>query len=464
MRKKLQVPKFQLEKVYSDGSRDEPALHALNGIDIGCRMGRRGFLLTSAVGVGVVGMLSVSGVAEAAEKELTQPSDDAKKMKGLVAHLDAVNTLAFSPNGRMLASGSKDKTVKLWSIPDGKLGRTIKGQESPVASVVFTPDGKSLVAGSEDGTVNVWSTSSGKLLKAIDTPSVSRLASLALSPDGKLLATATRSDYVQLWSMPSGKKDKYLRSHRSGSPLAFSPDGKLLANGAPSATAVTLWSLPSGEQVAQWKCEAGALAFSPDSALLATVSASQLRLWSVPSGNLYLAPDKTGVGRDAVSFSPNGKLLAAGTAARELMLLQKPFDKPAKVFMGHDSVIRSLAFSKNSRFLASGAADGAIFIWEILDADSLEPGTGFRLHASLFDLDAVNKNITVRQYTRADKSTQVAPCGTPLPTGAVCTCNCVSGRHSPPASPPVSRPFSPGRSGGGGVCTCNKICTCVPIK
>jgi WD40 repeat protein len=129
------------------------------------------------------------------------------ELKTLEGHKASVYSVAIHPDGKLLASGSQDKTVKLWSLPDGALMKTLEGHEGAVRSVAFSPDGKLLASGSGDGTVKLWSLPDGDSVKSIGgenygLPSVS---SIAIRPDDKLLASGHEDGSIILWSLPRGR-------------------------------------------------------------------------------------------------------------------------------------------------------------------------------------------------------------------------------------------------------------------
>ena len=164
---------------------------------------------------------------------------------------------------------------------------------------------------------------------------------------------------------------------------------------------------------------------------------------------------------DSLYFSPDGRWLAITAQGNSISLIPAPFTTVAHNFDRHISVVCRLAINPQGTLLASGSSNGELFIWN-MPSDEKNPD----LRTSLLDLAATDENVKAGQYT-LHGSTYVAPCGTPLPPGVVCICNCVSGGYALPK--PVARPqpvSAPRDSSGGGgtICTCDKICTCVPIK
>jgi len=149
-----------------------------------------------------------------------------------------------------LASGSDDKTIKLWSLPDGALLKTLSGHTDYVYAVAITPDGRLLVSGSgsKDGTIKLWSLPDGALLKTLEGITYD-ISAVVISPDGSLLASGSGDGTIKLWSLPDGALLNTLSGHTNRvNALAISPDGRLLASGSKDMT-IKLWSLPGGELI-----------------------------------------------------------------------------------------------------------------------------------------------------------------------------------------------------------------------
>jgi WD40 repeat protein len=280
-------------------------------------------------------------------------------------HTNAIDAVAFSPDGSLLASGGHDATIKLWSVGTGSELRALAGHANTVTSLAFSRDGKTLVSASLDSTIRFWDVESGKAIRVIKS-SVG-VTSVAVSPDGNTLASCGLGPEVSLWDFRTGNQIKVLRGHtKVVNSVSFSSDGLVLAT-ASNDNSVRLWELPSGREFRRidlpashidsgamidartgrpiekapqeynTDCVTSAI-FSPDSALLATVSYNvksfevngisfTITMWDVRTGkqsrivdtfmgggpaSFIFMPDHNSVA-GSVSFSPNGKsLLATG--------------------------------------------------------------------------------------------------------------------------------------------------------
>ena len=231
-----------------------------------------------------------------------------KERNILSGHKGFVRSVVFSPDGKTIASGSYDNTVKLWNLSGQEL-RTLVGHSGSVTSVVFSPDGKTIASSSWDHTVKLWNLSGQELhtLKGhTDT-----VRSVEFSPDGKTIATASDDNTVKLWNL-SGQELHTLKGHSSSVwSVVFSPDGKTIASGSDDYT-VKLWNL-SGQELHTLIGHRGSVrsvVFSPDGNSLASGSYDNtVRLWNLSGQELHILKGNSG-SVTSVVFSPDGKTIA----------------------------------------------------------------------------------------------------------------------------------------------------------
>jgi DNA-binding beta-propeller fold protein YncE len=243
-------------------------------------------------------------------------------------HTGYINTLAYSPDGKVIASGSGDKTVRLWDAATGKELKTLSGHTEEVRALAYSPDGKVIASSSGDilnsgnNTVRLWEAATGKELKTL-SGHTGDVYALAYSPDGKVIASSSGDIFrsvdntVRLWEAATGKELKMLSGHTEEvRALAYSPDGKVIASGSRDNT-VRLWEAATGKELNTLSGHTGevlALAYSPDGKVIASGSGDKtVRLWDAATGKeLKTLSGHTG-GVNALAYSPNGKVIASGS-------------------------------------------------------------------------------------------------------------------------------------------------------
>lgn len=235
-------------------------------------------------------------------------------LRTLEGHSDAVLSVAFDPPGEMLASGSLDRTVKLWGTQSGKLLRTLEGHKERVWSVAFDPQGVALASGSTDKTVKIWAAASGKLLRTIDGHR-SGVIAVAFDARSGSLVSGSNDKTVKLWDVHSGELLRTFEGHESFlESVTFDPQGQTIASGSIDKT-VKLWDVHSGNLLRTLKGHHGlvrSVAFDTQGTTLASGSSDNtVKLWDVNSGKLLRTLEGHTAHVDRVAFSPEGRLLAS---------------------------------------------------------------------------------------------------------------------------------------------------------
>jgi WD40 repeat protein len=295
--------------------------------------------------------------------------------------------VAFSPDGKTLASGGTDHAIRLWDVAKGTRRTTFAGHTKQISAVAFGPDGKSLASGSWDSTVRLWDVASGKTTAKLSASDA--VGSVAFSPDGKTLAFG-HMVAITLWDVPNGQeKDTPLMCGSQAGhfdqvlSLAFSPDGKTLASGGRDST-VRLWDVATGVENKSFLTGiprdlegVTSVAFSPDGKALAAggirrfgggtmADVSLLKLWDLATGKEKDTLRPHSERADAAAFSPDGKLLAstAGVDGR-IKLWDLATGETKADFQAHAGGVGQLAFSPDGRTLASTGGDQTIRLWDL---------------------------------------------------------------------------------------------------
>lgn len=287
--------------------------------------------------------------------------------QSLEGHSGIVHSVAFSSSGQLLASGSYDQTVRLWNPLTGALKHTLEGHLDPVNSVTFSVDGQLLASGSDDYTVRLWNTESGVLQHILEGHS-GWVLSIAFSPTSQLVASASYDKKVRLWDTATGTPQMVLEGHSSTvDSVAFSPDGRLLASGSDDRT-IRLWYTCSGElrQILEGHTnKVQALAFSPDGCLLASGSYDKtIRIWNIATGELRQTL-RGNLGKvNSVDFSPDSRVLASGSDDDVVRLWDVEAGVSQLSLEGHPDEVHSVVFSSDGRLLASDSYDRTLYLWE----------------------------------------------------------------------------------------------------
>ncbi|QKX60488.1 uncharacterized protein TRUGW13939_07633 [Talaromyces rugulosus] len=284
----------------------------------------------------------------------------------LKGHSGWVRSVAFSPDSWLLASSSDDKTVRVWNTATGDLQQTLEGHSDWVRSVAFSPDGWLLASSSDDKTVRLWDTATGDLQQTLEGHS-GWVRSVAFSPDSRLLASSSLDKTVRLWNTATGGLQQTLEGHSSSvRSVAFSPDGRLLASGSSDKT-VRLWNTATGSLQQTLESHSGwvrSVAFSPDSRLLASGSGDKtVRVWNTATGDLQQTLEGHSGSVRSVAFSPDSRLLASGSLDKIVRLWDTATGGLQQTLEGYSSSVLSVAFSPDSRLLASGSLDKTVRLW-----------------------------------------------------------------------------------------------------
>jgi len=288
-----------------------------------------------------------------------------------MTHEADVTDLAFSPDGKYVASGSRDDTARVW---EAQTGREIARMthEADVTDLAFSPDGKYVASGSRDGTARVWEAQTGHEVARMSHEDY--VVAVAFSPDGKYVISGSWDDTARVWEAQTGHEVARMSHEGYVVAVAFSPDGKYVVSGSGDGTA-RVWEAQTGHEVARISHKDGvaAVAFSPDGKYVASGSRDgTARVWEAQTGR-EIARVNHEVYVIAVAFSPDGKYVISGGCDKKDENY-RCIGGTARVWeaqtgreiarMSHNNAVVAVAFSPDGKYVVSGSFDGTVRVWE----------------------------------------------------------------------------------------------------
>ena len=322
----------------------------------------------------------------------------------LTNHTGSVLSVMYSSDSSLVATGSWDRTIRIWNANSRQLLHTLTEHTEPVRSVAFSPGSSLIASGGRDKTIQIWNAETGENVRTL-TGHTGDVYSVAFSPDGSTLVSGGGDQTVRLWDVQTGDLLKTMRQHAGPVQAAvFSPDGTLIASGGADKT-VRLWDAQTGKPLAAVKKHARTIysvAFSPDGKVLASGSADEtIRFWDVSPQSL--THTRT-VGGSAglvfsVAFSPDGSTLAAGNQDGTVQLWASGNGRLKETLEGHTGTVYAVAYSPDSQTLISGSRDKTLRFWSMPTPNLDVNGDGV--------VDAADLQIIADSYGGADPNADV---------------------------------------------------------
>ncbi|MBD1826577.1 protein kinase [Microcoleus vaginatus GB1-A2] len=287
------------------------------------------------------------------------------KVKNFAQHSDAVGSVAFSPDGLMLASGSKDKTIQIWDLATGKSLRTFAGDSSTIWSVAFDSNGTRLATGTGFWRVMLWDLKTGQVIRSLDhTASV---WSVALGPDGQLIASGSGDKTTKISDATTGRLIHNLPDHTDFVySVAFTPDGKSLVS-ASKDKKITIVDVATGALLKTIEGHGDAVrsvAISPDGKTIVSGSYDEtIKIWNIETGDLIRSIQGHSDDIVSVAISPDGKFIASGSKDKTIKIWDFATGELLNTLTGHSDEVYVVAFSPDGKTIASGSKDNTIKLW-----------------------------------------------------------------------------------------------------
>ena len=346
---------------------------------------------------------------------------DGTPLHTLTGHSDIVNAVAFSPDGTLLASGSGDQTVKLWRVSDGMLLRTFFGHSEFISSVAFSPDGSALVSASGDTSLRLWRVNDGALLRVF-YGHISSVWSVDFSPDGTLLASGSGSFFdpsgtgennIKVWNVTNGTVLRTLEGHSADVwSIKFSPDGTLLASGSGDKT-IKLWRVADGalqRTLTGHSSQVLCVAFAPDATNLVSGSHSPdntLKFWRVADGALLQSYNQETYFINSLAFAPDGRLFGYGRDDNYVVVARNPYPPtgPPRITVQPSS--QNVHCRSNVTFIAAAIGSAPLSYQWLFNGVPIMAATNIYLPlANIRSLDAGNYRLTVSNAAGTNSSTE----------------------------------------------------------
>jgi WD40 repeat protein len=329
------------------------------------------------------------GAASGVNVVLIAPTPVIPDMKPLVPVVSPVGSIAYSPEGKLLAVGGY-KEVRLMNPANGKVLATLGGHAGLVRALAFSPDGKWLAASGglaqRSGEIRIWDVETHQLLRTMEGHN-DCIYSVAVSPDGKTIASGSYDKLIKLWDENSGKETRTLKDHIDAVfAVAFSPDGKWLASGAQDRT-VKIWDVASGKRLYTLSDALDGIttiAFHPSGQQIAAAGHDKvIRVWGLSDKGGTQAQSMI-ADEDSIlqiAYSPDGKTIISTSADRSIRFRDSTTLNPMLALENQPDWVDAISISPDGKWLAAGRYDGTVSVYDTASAKQVSgPWVAFELY------------------------------------------------------------------------------------
>ncbi len=287
----------------------------------------------------------------------------------LIGHKGSIDSVAFSPDGQRIVTAGSDRSIRIWDVAKQQEICSMTGHDHVILSVAFSPNGQQVASGSGDATVRLWDAATGRGLKSLKGHA-SGVSSIAYRPDGLELASAGTDRTIRLWNASTGQMTKVLNSSDAVRSIAYRPDGlELLVGGDEPDVKLLVISTGVPRNIFKGHTRAiNRVAFSPNGKWIASASEDwTVRLWDVNTGEEIRSFKGHTRGASDVAFSPDGQRLvtACWETPHAVKIWDLGYDSEFRVLAGHDHRVSSLAFHPHGKLLATAGLDGTVKFWNL---------------------------------------------------------------------------------------------------
>lgn len=282
-------------------------------------------------------------------------------------HMGRVLSVDWSPNGNLLASGGSDRTVRVWEVETGKARQVLEGHTDIVWSVGWSPDGKQVASGGYDRKVMVWEAVKGELKQELIGHTAS-VRTLSWSPNGELVASGGDDRKLKVWEVATGEEKQQLEGYRGRLlSISWSPNGEWLVS---SGEGRRVWVRDIITGKVKWQLEGNtdwvrSVSWSPDGKLVVSGGDDKkVRIWDVATGKMRQVLEGHTASVMSVRWSPNGELVGGSGADRKIIVWEVATGKRKQEFAGYLNCVSSVSWSPDEKLMASGGNDGKVRVWE----------------------------------------------------------------------------------------------------